>query len=164
MSNDVGVRQDMALGTSTAMLGVIGQLVMPLNPGYKAEILSDMPESTQEDRLKKLYNAEEMLKAIAIKEKNGKTWQIHVLYCGVNLSSGLITWLGFKRSVWDGVEIFALNTIVSEIQIWTQPTQSVKDYQNYCRKYKSGSPIVYKSKPIYYVSAYPGGIRIKVLF
>jgi len=106
-----------------------------------------------------------MLKAIAIKEKNGKTWQIHVLYSAFNLSSGLITWLGFKRSVWDGVGNFALNTIVSEIQIWTQPTQSVKDYQSYCRKYKSGiPPIVYKSKPTYYVSAYQGGIRIKVLF
>lgn len=106
-----------------------------------------------------------MFKIIATNEKEGISWQVHLFSGAVNITSGLITWLGFKRSLWAGVENFALNTIVAESQIWTQPTQTMKDYQSYYRKYKSGiNPLAYKSKPTYYVCFYPGGIIINILF
>ena len=83
--------------------------------------------------------SEEMLKEIAEREKEGRSWKMHALTGAVNLSTGLITWLGFKRSVWDGLEIFALNTAVTELQIWTQPTRAIKDYKNYYGKI----PVIY---------------------
>lgn len=165
LSTDKGTRQDMALGASTTLLGAAGQLVMPLNPGRKADRLAQIPDSTSEQRLEKLICAEKMFKEIAKNEKFGRSWKMHVVYGAVNISSGLITWLGFKRSIWAGLGNFALNTVISEAQIWTQPTRTMKDYQNYCRKYQSGiNPISYKPKPVLYVSASPDGIALKILF
>ncbi len=165
LSNDKGTRQDMVLGASTTLLGAAGQLVMPLNPGRKADILAQLPDSTPGERLNKLIYAEKMFKEIASNEKFGRSWKMHVIYGAVNISSGLITWLGFKRSIWAGLGNFALNTVISEAQIWTQPTRTMKDYQNYCRKYQSGvNPLSYKPKPVFYVSACPDGIAIKMVF
>lgn len=165
LSNDKRTREDMVLGASTTLLGAAGQLVMPLNPGHKADILTQIPDSTPELRLAKLMCAEKMFKEIAKNEKFGRSWKMHVIYGAVNISSGLITWLGFKRSIWAGLGNFALNTVISEAQIWTQPTRTMKDYQNYCRKYQSGiNPVSYKPKPVFYVSACPDGIALKVLF
>ncbi len=165
LSNDKGTRQDMVLGASTTLLGAAGQLVMPLNPGRKADILAQTPDSTSAQRLEKLLYAEKMFKEIAKNEKFGRSWKMHVIYGAVNISSGLITWLGFKRSIWAGLGNFALNTVISEAQIWTQPTRTMKDYQNYCRKYQSGvNPLSYKPKPVFYVSACPDGIAIKMVF
>jgi len=165
LSKDKGTRQDMALGATTTFLGAAGQLIMPLNPGRKADILAQIPDSTPGERFSKLIYAEKMFMEIAKNEKFGRSWKMHVIYGAVNISSGLITWLGFKRSVWAGLGNFALNTVISEAQIWTQPTRTMKDYQDYCRKYKSGiNPLTYKPKPVFYVSACPDGIAIKILF
>ena len=72
---------------------------------------------------------------IAKREKSGKSWKIHALNGAVNLGSGLITWLGFKRSVWDGIINFAMNSAISELQILTQPTRTLKAYNLYKQKY-----------------------------
>ncbi|MCK7538546.1 MAG: hypothetical protein MZV63_50095 [Marinilabiliales bacterium] len=48
----------------------------------------------------------ELLKMLAVREKEGRSWKTHAIAGAVNLSSGLITWLGFKRTVWDGIGEF----------------------------------------------------------
>jgi hypothetical protein len=164
LSRDNVTKQNMALGAATTFLGAMGQLLTPMDPGYKANFLAQISDSTQQGRLKKLSEAEELLKSAALREEFGRSWQVHALSGAVNLSSGLITWLGFKQSVWAGIENFALNTVITESQIWTQPTKILKDYQGYCRKYSGSEPIVYKPKPTCYVSAYPGGIAVGLLF
>jgi hypothetical protein len=165
LSKDFGTRQDMALGASSTVLGAAGQLLFPLIPCHKAELFAPVSDSSKEVRLKKLAEYEELLKEIARREKSGVSWQTHVLYTSANLGFGLITWLGFKRSVWEGVGNFALNTIITETQIWTQPTQAMKDYQEYCRKYKYGiNATAYKPKLTCYLSVFPGGIALKISF
>ncbi|MCX6224121.1 MAG: hypothetical protein NTV01_05140 [Bacteroidia bacterium] len=165
MSNDTGTKQDMAVGAATTILAAAGQLITPLHPGRKADVLLRIPESTPEERRIKLHTAEDYLKKIAITEKNGRSWKNHALYGAVNMGSGLITWVGFKRSVWAGIGNFAMNTLVSEIQIWTQPTRSWKNYQSYCRKYQSEIiPVAHKPRPGFYVCASPGGLGLRVVF
>jgi hypothetical protein len=164
-SNDKGTKQDMALGAATTLLGAAGQLLSPMVPGYAPDQLMQIPEDTHESRLQKLSNAEELLKACALREKSGRSWQIHAISGAVNLTSGLITWLGFRRNLWAGVGNFSLNTIITEAQIWTQPTRAMKDYQNYCQKFKSGdNPISLKSDLSWFVSVAPGGIEVKIIF
>jgi hypothetical protein len=166
ISSDIKeTRQDMALGAVTTLLGAAGQLLTPMIPCYAPDRLKQIPEDTREARLQKLDNAEELLKASALREKAGRSWQIHAVTGIVNVSSGLITWLGFKRDVWAGVRNFALNTIITETQIWTQPTKAMKDYQNYCQRFKSSDkPVTLKSNMILFVSTTPGGIEIKLVF
>ena len=151
-SENKSTKQDMALGSATTFLGAIGQLLTP--------IVSISPEQCKE-----LYNSEELLKELALREKEGRSWKIHAVTGAVNIGSGLITWLGFKRSFWNGVENFALNTVITEAQIWTQPTRAIKDYKNYCNKYNSGScQNVLKPEKEWLVRVYPGGIIIELNF
>jgi len=164
-SNNITTKQDMALGTATTLIGAVGQLAMPLNTGRDAEILAQLPENTTDEQLAKLAKAEEFLKSNAMKEKLGSSWQIHAVNEAVNLSSGLIVWLGFKRSVWDGIGNFLLNSVVTETQLWTQPTRTQKDFRNYCRKYKSeNNPLSYQSQPEYYLKTYPRGVSFSIVF
>jgi hypothetical protein len=165
LSNDKNTKQDMALDAGTAFLGTVFQLITPLNTDSHADKLAQLPEFTEEEQLMKLTMAEEMLKSDAMKEKAGRSWQIHALNEAVNLSGGLITWLGYKRSIWDGVENFLISSVVTETQIWTQPTRTLKAYREYCRKYKSDTNrLVYKQQPEFYIGTFPGGASLRIVF
>ena len=165
VNKDLSTRQDMALGGVTSLLGTSFQLLTPLNPGKDAQYIAQLPESNTLELSDKLRMAEELLEINATKEKAGRSWKIHALNEAVNLGSGLVTWLAFKHSVWDGVSNFVLNTIVTETQIWTQPNRLTKDYQNYNRKYKSESNFVNKqSQPEFFLRTYAGGVSLSVVF
>jgi hypothetical protein len=164
ISNDTPTRQDMALGAGTTILGAAFQLISPLNTGKDADQLAQMPENTIDEKITKLKIAEDFLKTNALKEQEGRSWKIHALNTAVNLSSGLITWLGFKRTVWDGVSNFLLNTAITETQIWTQPTRTLKNYRNYCRKYINKEISVNEIKPEYLLRTYPGGASFVIVF
>jgi hypothetical protein len=165
LSDSKTTRQDMGLGAITTSIGAIGQFITPIVPENKADSLSRFPEISLQNKLVKLHRAEEMLKEAALKEKEARTWQIHAISGAVNLSSGLITWLGFKRTVWDGVTNFALNTLVSEVQIWSTPTRAMKDYRIYCRKYiLSEKQLINTNEPKWFVAFYPGKVQIKLVF
>jgi hypothetical protein len=164
-STDKNTRQDMALGAATTFLGAALQVLTPINTGRDAETLSKLSEITTDDQLRKLALAEELLKSNAMKEQAGRSWEIHALNESVNLASGLITWLGYKRTLWDGVTNFLMNSVITEAQIWTQPTRTLKDYQNYFRKYKSGSTsLSYQAQPEFFLSTFPGGASLKIVF
>ncbi|MDD4994260.1 MAG: hypothetical protein PHR83_18720 [Paludibacter sp.] len=165
LSHDLNTRQDMALGTGTALVGLVGQVLMPLNTGHDADIIAQLPETTKAEQLSKLAKAEELFKLNATNEKIGRSWQIHALNEAVNLGSGLITWIGYKRSVWEGVGTFLLNSVVTETQIWTQPNRTQKDYENYCKKYKAdNNHQAYEPPTEYYLSTYPGGVSLRIVF
>src|SRR5512133_1018051 len=94
-SEDKSLRQDMALGAATTFLGAVGQLLTPV-----------LPKDASYGRPKGGYNASgaepmsyeqsaELLKALALREKEGRSWKVHAVAGAVNLGSGLITWLGF---------------------------------------------------------------------
>ncbi len=165
-SKDKPTRQDMALGGITTLLGAGLQLITPMTVSRRElDELKQMPDSSLEVQLKKLIVAEELFRKIAKQEKEGRSWQIHALNESVNLAGGLITWLGYKRSVWDGVSCFLLNTAITETQIWTQPTRTMKEYKNYCSKYKSFTKHTACSlQPEYFLTTYPGGASLRIVF
>jgi hypothetical protein len=164
-SKDHETRQDMSLGAATTFLGAMGQIIAPMVPGSAAARLASLPENTPEERKEKLRKAEKLLKACALREKSGRSWQAHAITGGANLCSGLIVWLGFKRSPWEGFGNFALNTAVTELQIWTQPTSAIKDYDTYCSRGKSGQEMGYvRSELNWFVAIYPGRLAISVVF
>jgi hypothetical protein len=165
VSDDTGIKQDMALGVATAMIGTVGQILTPLKISHDTYVLNLMPDNTTEEGLNKLRSAEDLLKKTALKEKAWRSWKVHALNETANLGSGLIVWLGYKRSVWDGLENFALNSVVTETQIWTQPIRAMKDYQNYCKKYYSVSiSRTNKLQPEYYLKTGVGGVAFTILF
>ena len=164
-SNETKMRQDMALGAATTLLGAAGQLISPLIPGTEPEQLNSISATSGSERLNKLAFAEKLLKDCARREKLAGSWKYHALCSSVNLGGGLITWLGFNRSVWAGVGYFVINSAITETQIWTQPTLAKRNYKKHLQKYpENGDGISYAPSVNYYLQAYPGGIGIKVVF
>lgn len=129
VSTDKSTRQDMILGAGTTLLGVASQLFTPTNTGFEAIGPDSVAKLSVIDKIKLLQADEALLKKQADIARAGKSWQTHALSGAVNLASGLITWLGFKRSFGEGVLNFALNTVVTEAQIWTQPVWAQKNYK-----------------------------------
>lgn len=158
-------RQDMALGAVTTLLGMAGQLIAPMTPASAPRKLKVLPEDTPEERTAKLTEAEKLLKASAKREMEGRSWKNHALTGAVNLGTGLVVWLGFKRSVWEGLANFALNTAVTEIQIWTQPIRAIRDYEDYARGTRTEQGAE-SSRPgmVFSLYAVPGGLGMSIAF
>jgi hypothetical protein len=164
-SDKLQTRQDMALGAATCLIGAVGQLIMPMVPASAPGRMALLPGVTPEERIIKLNKAEELFEASAEREKEGRSWKMHVASGAVNLGGGLITWIGFDRTFKAGLVNFAINTAITEAQIWTQPTRAIKDYKNYCEKYKSGLPSAfYKPRASLSFSAFPGGMAMRLTF
>lgn len=161
----LATRQDMVLGAATTFMGALGQLISPIMPrnantgypSYREYITGEKPLSEEQ--------AAELLKTLALREKEGRSWKMHAMAGAVNLGSGLITWLGFRRTVWDGLANFALNTAVTEAQIWTQPTRAIRHYERYLRDYHPEAGMApLKPESQWTLSAFPGGIAFRVDF
>jgi hypothetical protein len=164
-SPELKTRQDMWNGAATTFLGVVGLLVTPLVP--KESRVSKLAAEGKDPG--HIYSdadfSKAMLKEIARREKFGRSWKVHAVTLAVNVGSGLVTWLGFDRSFGDGMVTFAINTAITETQIWTQPIRAVKDYNNYERAHEAGQlagPVVPRKQ--WMVSAGPGGVSIRLRF
>jgi hypothetical protein len=163
-SDNLKTRQDMALGAASTLIGAAGQLLMPMTPVSASKQLRLLPGETAETRAIKLKKAEELFAASAKRELDGHSWKMHAVSGAFNLGGGLITWIGFNRTVWAGVEYFALNTAICEAQILTQPLRAARDYKQYCDEFNSGKPTAYHTDFHWMVSAYPGGITLRAVF
>jgi hypothetical protein len=164
-SEDLSTRQDLALGAAMAFLGAAGQVITPNVPGYASGRLELIPEGTREERMDKLYEAEILLRESSRRETIGRSWKTHAIFTIVNLGGGLITWLGFDRDIWAGLGNFAMNTVITEAQIFSQPTRAIKDYQRYQNKYNAGLEQSDLPRDVYWnVNVYAGGFLIRVVF
>ena len=162
-SDDKTLRQDMALGAATTLLGAAGQLISPALP--KGADYPSYREYISGERTMSPEQAAELLRLLAAREKEGRSWKTHALAGVVNIGSGLITWLGYKRTFMDGLENFAINTVITEAQIWTQPVRARKDYEKYCQTLQSeADAVAVKPSGEWTLSAWPGGFALRLDF
>jgi hypothetical protein len=162
-SEDTGLRQDMATGAATTFLGMIGQFVSVYQPQHFAEKFSQLPEGTPAERKIKQSQMEKFLTDRSLMEVDARKWKAHLPSLGVNLASGLVTWVGFHRTVWDGVANFALNCVISESQIWTQTLRAKKELKRYHERFGGTETAENYRHEINYnfiVSANGAGIRV----
>lgn len=130
-SDKLSVRQDMYLGAATTLAGAAGQLFSHVSPPFQLVSTKTFATGVSIGQNEQLAIAEELLKDYARHEAEGRSWKIHALSGAVNLGSGLITWFGFKRTWKDGLLNFALNTAITEAQIWSQPMLANRTYKHY---------------------------------
>jgi hypothetical protein len=161
-SDDKSLRQDMILGAATTFLGVVGTVLSPLVPDRK---YMESQMKMCKDSLSASAYDEVMLKEMAKREKAGRSWKVHAAAGVVDLGSGLITWLGYKRTFRDGLINFALNTVIAEAQIWSQPLRAVRDY----KKIYGSVQGIRSSRPgeqgcRLYLGSYPGGVTLRAIF
>ncbi len=124
-------KQDLRVGAATTALGVVGQLVFPLDAGRLARQVRAIPGDTPEARRAKLPAAETALRRAAAQEELGRSWQAHALAGAVNLAAGLVIWKHYDRPARDGLAALALGQLISEIQIFTQPTRAIRALREY---------------------------------
>jgi hypothetical protein len=141
VADQKATRQDMILGAGTTTLGVLSQLITPVSSGLRVVGADSVAKMTVSAKQKLLEQEEAYLKKQADIAAAGKSWQTHALSGAVNLASGLITWVGFKRSFGEGLFNFALNTVVTEAQIWTQPVRARKEYQKMLRNVNESNTV-----------------------
>lgn len=158
------LKQDMYLGAATTILGSGFQLLYPTVKIDKKYITQDS-SLTPAERIQLLFEAEEKLKQSAEYEKSFRSWQNHALTGAANIGVGLITWLAFDRTVWDGIYMFLINTAITEIQIWSTPVHAKNSWEYYQQKYISGIPGSKQSiKVTFQASAIPGGFKMRLVF
>lgn len=164
-TNEKATRQDMALGSATTFLGAVGVLITPIVQRKSSIHNPDIQPNDSTQNYFDIVNPEKLLKEIAHKENEGRSWKMHAVTGAVNICSGLITWLCFNRSIRDGLVNFAINTVITETQIWTQPVKAIKDYQNYCGN-RTITSVTNNLKPErkLYLCSYPAGFALKLDF
>ena len=163
LSNQKAVRQDMAVGAVTTLLGFSGQFIsvfQPVNFAAKFEKISYENPQQQHDML---IQMEKFLVDRVLLEQEARKWKAHILCTGVNLASGLVTWIGFHRTVWDGVVNFGLNCVISEAQIWSQPMRAKRALKRYHDQFGSDNASYYQHPEItcnFIVSTNGAGFQI----
>ncbi len=161
-SNDKSARQDMALGAATTFAGVVGQFISTFQPVSFADKLALLPESTDSERLKKISLMEKCLEDRSNMEVDARKWKAHILCTSINLASGLITWIGFHRTVWDGVVNFGWNCAITETQIWTQPIRAKRALKRYREQFGKQNYAYHPSRDIncnFMVTTSGAGVR-----
>lgn len=133
-----GFAEDMMVGGCTTAIGLAGKLVFPFKPAYLPDRLRTMPDNTPAERMQKLEQAEQILRACAETETDGWGWLTHVLNLVVNAGAGLTTVLAFNRPWTDGLITFAEGEAISLIDVFSQPRRAIKDLRNYEAKYGRG--------------------------
>lgn len=164
-SPKLATRQDMWNSAATTLLGAAGVIITPLVP-KKEEVEKQMTSDNEPDHIfsKDDYSIA-LLKEIARREEFGRSWKVQAVTIVVNAGSGLVTWLGFDRKFTDGLITFAINSVVTEAQIWSQPIRAKRDYENIIRARTQGRRA---SSPLpgnqWLISAFPGGASLKIRF
>lgn len=164
VATDKSLRQDMIVGAGTTLLGVASQLITPVFTHFRPIEFDSVAKLSFTEKQRLLTQGEEILKRQAEISHAGKSWQVHALSGTVNLASGLITWLGFKRSFGEGVLNFALNTVITETQIWTQPIGAKKAYERYLQANERGFESSATRSPEWYGQVSPASCSFGIRF
>lgn len=155
-------RYDALVNSAGSLIGLVGTLAFPMKTYTAAEILKNMPESTETEKRAKLHQAETLLRQSAEREAQGRSWQAHAFGALVSALAGVAVACDDGRGE-DGLIMFATNLLVSEIQIFTTPTRATEDW----RRYRQGRPeksAESTSESRFFISLLPKGIAVNYLF
>jgi len=148
------------VGASQAFLGLAVMTVYPLHACSSGDDLRKLPESTPDEQKNKLDKAESWLERNYKQEKLGRSWLSHLGVLAVSMIGAGIVYHydGSKNGL-----ISALSNVAGgELLIWTQPTRSVKDYNNYHSKYEDASGSIPERK--FFIAPSRNGIVVGVYF
>jgi len=123
-------RFDSGVSATLSLLGVVGLALDPMTLHRDAKTLSAMPQTSEEETAEKLAAAELYLRKGAEREMKERSLKTHLTYGAVNLAGGLVVTLDGGRHQ-DGLALFAVATLVSELQIFTTPKRATASWEAY---------------------------------
>lgn len=142
-------------------LGVVGMLISPFAPRYAPARVRSLPGETPGELSQSLPEAQNLFNSAAEDAVMGRSWITHALALVVNGTGALVIWQKYGDRIEDdggnprreAIMNFVLGTIISEIQIFTQPTRAIRDREEYRRRYgitpvsNSGGDVRYFAAP-----------------
>jgi len=135
---DQGLRADATVGAVKTTLGLLALLLLPQTPRWAVASLREMDAATPQARRLRRLRAEELLQTSAKEETFGISWVPHVAAAATNLAGAFILFHEYKRFVPGWISL-ASGTLVAELQIVTQPTNSMGAQGRYARDFASPS-------------------------
>lgn len=153
---------DAVVNACSSFLGFAGMMLDPLSLNDMAEQLNQLPETTNDERRIKLVQAEACLQKAAEREQRGRSWEAHAIAGLVSIAAGVVVACDGNRAR-DGTAMFAGSMLVSEFQIFTQPTlatQALLEYRGTGLPLASQAP----SSSHLFLSVIPGGIVLYYRF
>lgn len=128
-----------------SLVGAGGLLIFPFPARSASQKLKVMPQNTHEEQIAKLKEAECLLEKSAKAEITGRSWLQHTLAFLVNATGSIVIWKGYEKKIKDNggnpltqaLVNLGLGTAVAELQIWTQPTRAIRDWEEYKEKYNN---------------------------
>jgi hypothetical protein len=124
---------DGIIGVVKSVGGVAGIALAPLKTGRGAHELNELPDTTPEERMKRLVVAESLLRRSADEADVRYSWKPHLINALLNIAGGII--VGIVGDWARGAESAAIGLAVGELQIWTRPWQAKRDLREYRRTF-----------------------------
>jgi hypothetical protein len=113
-------------------IGVADLLLRQPEARYGTAPIAGLPEDTREEKIIELRAAESRLHSNAEQSEQRRSWVVHLGDAAVNGLAGLAIALAGRTS--DGIIAFASGVAFGELQIWTQPSGPIIDWQDYKRQ------------------------------
>lgn len=150
--------------TSVKAAGGVARLLLSPNPGrHGSEDLQTLPASSQEDRLRRLAEAEALLSDVEERARDRLNWKRHAGNVGINLAgAGVILGVGGFNDAWDDALIsFGVGVVAGEVMAFTMPRRGVQDAEDYRGRFL-GRP--YEPKVSWSVTPTTSGLSLHVAF
>jgi hypothetical protein len=121
------------VGVVKSVGGVAGIALAPLKTARGTHELDDVPDTTPDERLKRLVIAESLLRRNAHEADIRYSWKPHVISALLNIAGGVI--IGVVGDWAKGAQSAGIGLAVGELQIWTRPWQAKRDLREYRRAF-----------------------------
>jgi hypothetical protein len=157
--SDPGLRIDMAVGAFTTSLGSLTLGIFPFQARFAAARVRALPEGSGAQRRAKLAEAEAIFRSAAEDEAFGRSWASHLIGNGVALASGIVLGVGYDRPA-SGILQFAAGVTLTELQILTQPTRALEDWNRYAHHGPTRSEDEATEEAELWVVPEPGGLGL----
>lgn len=152
-THDEAFRATMLVGAAGSALGTLSVIAFPFPPTHAASEVRATDGMPAQQRHALALGS---LKNCADAENMGRSWLPHALGIAVAAAQGLVLWIGFDQPV-DGAESAAVSLVVSEAQIFTQPTRAVDDLASYERQFSRS----HRSALKWRLAPSPGGLAVR---
>lgn len=156
---DPGTRADMAVGAVSSALGVAPLGLFGFRARFAAADLREISGTTLDERRRKLRVAERLLEGAADDEAFGRSWVSHLAGVGVSVAGGVVLAVGYDR-LESGLVSIASGLLLSELTIWTQPTDAIDAR----REYAAGAFRAARPVPAYGVALGLDGASLRIRF
>lgn len=156
--------EGMLVSGATFALGAAALALDPFTPASAARKLARLPETSADERLAKLRQAEELLRKCAARERRGRSLATHLLNAGANAAAAVVIKAGFRQSWGSALVTFATGEAVSLLNIFSQPMRATRDLKKYEAGLAAGGSAAPGPEARWSLGLWPGGLSFRLEF